>query len=257
MTNVAVGQGANSNAFFSTPTSFFDIYNGGINSYVTFRGTVSNDTNVKNLLTATSNANNVYIYAVPKLEAQTTLSSRTNYLNTAQKQLIVNDLANVKLTTSEIVINDPVFVSVDLGVRIADEILTENNTVGAFLEIERTVTAKANPQSLIDQVSNIFKTYFSTTNDNLGKLVSISDLTNQILAIQGINNIRTKRYGADGNLYVTPGLSLLIYNPVYSYNDIQVITQDLKLPYFKYPYLNDSLNFYKKITVVTPSIQFG
>lgn len=62
MTNVAVGQGANSNAFFSTPTSFFDIYNGGINSYVTFRGTVSNDTNVKNILTATCNANNVTCY---------------------------------------------------------------------------------------------------------------------------------------------------------------------------------------------------
>ena len=62
MTNVAVGQGGNSNAFFSTPTSFFDIYNGGINSYVTFRGTVSNDTNVKNILTATCNANNVTCY---------------------------------------------------------------------------------------------------------------------------------------------------------------------------------------------------
>jgi hypothetical protein len=62
MTNVAVGQGANSNAFFSTPTSFFDIYNGGISSYVTFRGMVSNDTTVKNILAATGNANNVTCY---------------------------------------------------------------------------------------------------------------------------------------------------------------------------------------------------
>jgi hypothetical protein len=62
MTNVGVGQGANSNAFFSTPTSFFDIYNGGVGSYVTFRGTVSNDTYVKGLLNTTSNAYNVTCY---------------------------------------------------------------------------------------------------------------------------------------------------------------------------------------------------
>ena len=62
MTNVGVGQGANSNAFFSTPTSFFDIYNGGIGSYVTFRGTVSNDTYVKGLLNTTNNSSNVTCY---------------------------------------------------------------------------------------------------------------------------------------------------------------------------------------------------
>lgn len=205
----------------------------------------------------TSNSNNIYIYAVPKLEKQTTLSSRTNYLNTAQKQLIINDLNPVKLTTAEIVVNDPVYMAVDLGVRIANEVLTPDSAIGATLELERSVTSKANPQTLIDQVSNIFKTYFATTNDNLGKLISISELTNKILSIPGINNIRTKRVGLDGNLYTTPGISLLVYNPVYGYDDIQVVTQDLQLPYFKYPYLNDSLNFLSKITVVTPSIQIG
>jgi hypothetical protein len=62
MTNVGVGQGGNCNAFFSTPTSAFDVYNGGANTYVTFRGTVSNDTTVKALLTATNNAYNVTCY---------------------------------------------------------------------------------------------------------------------------------------------------------------------------------------------------
>jgi hypothetical protein len=62
MTNVGIGQGANSNAFFSTPTSFFDVYNGGVGSYVTFRGTVSNDAYVKGLLNTTSNAYNVTCY---------------------------------------------------------------------------------------------------------------------------------------------------------------------------------------------------
>jgi len=62
MTNVGVGRGATSNDFFSTPTSFFDIYNNNQTSYVTFRGTVSNDTTVKNLLGATNNSYNVTCY---------------------------------------------------------------------------------------------------------------------------------------------------------------------------------------------------
>lgn len=62
MTNVGVGRGARSNDFFSTPKGFFDIYNNTQTSYVTFRGTVSNDTTVGNLLNATNNPYNVTCY---------------------------------------------------------------------------------------------------------------------------------------------------------------------------------------------------
>lgn len=41
------------------------------------------------------NFNNVYIYAVPKLEKLTSITTRANYLNPAQKQLLLNDLQRV------------------------------------------------------------------------------------------------------------------------------------------------------------------
>jgi hypothetical protein len=82
MTNVGVGQGANCNAFFSTPTSFFDIYNGGDGSYVTFRETVSNDTRVKALLAATGNSFNVTCYPmVTGLNSQLVYYWRNNNQN--------------------------------------------------------------------------------------------------------------------------------------------------------------------------------
>lgn len=202
-----------------------------------------------------SNSNNIYIYAVPKLELINSLSTRVNYLNTAQKQLIINDLQGVKLTTSEIIINDPVYVAVDLGVRTATEALTPDIATNTYLEITRSVTAKRNPESIRESVATIFREYFSTTQDNLGILLSISDLTNSILNIPGVEDVKTKRIDANGNIQTTPGVSLLIYNPVYQYNDIAVITQDTSLPYFKYPYLNNPTNFINKIQVVTPSIQ--
>lgn len=202
-----------------------------------------------------SNSNNVYIYAVPKLELINSLSTRVNYLNTAQKQLILNDLQQVKLTTSEVIINDPVYVAVDLGVRSPTEDITPELAAGAYLEITRNVTAKRNPESIKDSIATIFRSYFSTTSNNLGLLVNLSELTNSILSIQGVDDVKTKRIGPDGTVYSVPGISLLMYNPVYPYNDIIVATQDTQLPYFKFPYLNDPTNFINKIQVVTPSIQ--
>lgn len=202
-----------------------------------------------------SNSNNVYIYSVPKLEKINSLTTRTNYLNAAQKQLITNDLRNVKLTTAEIVVNDPIYTAVDLGLRIATERLSPDTSNGTVLEITRNVTAKRNPEALKTEVAQIFKNYFATTRDNLGLLLSISELSNSILQVPGIDSIRTKKLGSNGETFFSPGISLVLYNPVYPFDDIQIVTQDIQLPYFKYPYLNEAFSFINKIEVVTPSIQ--
>lgn len=200
------------------------------------------------------NFNNVYIYAVPRLEKLTSLTTRANYINSAQKQLLLNDLQQVKLTTAEIIINDPVYVAVDIGVLRPGEELTPEITETTFLEITREITAKRNPESLKDSIKTIISDYFSTSKDNLGKLINLSDLTNQIFALEGITEINTIRKVNDTIIRV-PGISLIIYNPIYPFNDITVTTQDTQLPYFKFPFLNNPLDFANKIIVETPSIQ--
>ena len=200
------------------------------------------------------NFNNVYVYAVPKLEKLTSLTTRTNYLNSAQKQLILNDLQKVKLTTAEVIINDPVYVAIDLGVKFPGEILSPSISDNTFLEIQRDITAKRNPEAIKQQIAQIFADYFSTLKDNLGLQISLTEITNKILAIEGVQNITTKRTEGEQTITV-PGISLNIYNPVYPETDIHVTTQDEQLPYFKYPFLNNPLDFQNKINVVTPSIQ--
>ena len=155
----------------------------------------------------------------------------------------------VKLTTSEVVINDPVYVGVDLGVTVPDQALDPTISGSTTLNITRDVTAKVNPNSIAQQVAAVFTNYFSTLNNNLGLLINISDLTNSILAIPGVLNISTTTVGKDGNTYTAPGVSLVVYNPVYPYNDIQIVTQNSKLPYFKFPYLNNAYSFVNKIVV--------
>ena len=200
------------------------------------------------------NFNNVYIYAVPRLEKLTSLTTRANYLNAAQKQLITNDLYNIKLTTAETIINDPVYVTVDVGVRAPGESLAPSISDNSYIEITRDVTAKRNPQTIKQQVYEIFRQYFATTNDNLGSLISLTNISNSILALEGVTDVNTKRV-ENGITYVAPGISVLIYNPVYPYDDIQVTSQDIQLPYFKFPFLNNLLDFASKVRVVTPSIQ--
>ena len=202
-----------------------------------------------------SNSNNIYIYAVPRLEKTNSITARLNYLNTAQKQLIINELQSVKLTTAEIVVNDPIYTAVDLGVRQTVETLGPEVSQTTFLEITRNITAKRNPETLKAEVAQIFKNYFDTTADNLGLFISISTLSNLILNIPGIDDIRTKKINPDGTASYTPGISLVVYNPVYPYDDIRIITQDYQLPYFKFPYLNNIEDLLNKIEVVTPSIQ--
>ena len=200
------------------------------------------------------NFNNVYIYAVPRLEKLTSLTTRANYLNAAQKQLISNDLYNIKLTTAETIINDPVYVTVDVGVRAPGESLAPSISDNSYIEITRDVTAKRNPQTIKQQVYEIFRQYFATTNDNLGSLISLTNISNSILALEGVTDVNTKRV-ENGITYTAPGISILIYNPVYPYDDIQVTSQDIQLPYFKFPFLNNLLDFASKVRVVTPSIQ--
>lgn len=200
------------------------------------------------------NFNNVYIYAVPRLNRLTSLTTRVNYLNAAQKQIILNDILDIKITTCEPVIVDPVYVGLDFAVNIPNVTLSPDVATNATLEITRSITAKRNPEQLKLQIYDIFKNYFSTTADNLGKLISFTDITNEILALEGVEDIKTKSI-YNGNTYQVPGVSMVIYNPVYPYDDIDIISQDTQLPYFKFPYINNVIDFVNKIVVNTPSIQ--
>lgn len=205
--------------------------------------------------TDTTNFNNIYIYAVPKLQKTTTLTSRINYLNSAQKQLILNSLLETQLVTTESIINDPVYMQVDLGINIPNKAVDPSISQFTTLVITRSPTAKQNANTIALQVANIITSYFATTQDNLGLLLSINTLANQILQLGDITNIQTLAQLSDGSTYTVPGINFVIFNPIYPYNDINIISQDLQLPYFKFPYLNDASNFINKISVVTPTIQ--
>jgi hypothetical protein len=66
--------------------------------------------------------------------------------------------------------------------------------------------------------------------------LSVSDIKNKILALTGVTNIITRR--VNNNLTIeTPNISLLSFNNNYPDTDIEIISSDIQLPFFKYPFL--------------------
>ena len=49
------------------------------------------------------------------------------------------------------------------------------------------------------------------------------------------------------------GLNLLVLNPIYPEVDIITAGSDITLPYYKYPFLYDTVDFVNKINVVPES----
>jgi hypothetical protein len=200
----------------------------------------------------TCDFNNVYIYAVPRLEKLTTLTKRTNYLNSSQKELLLNEIQKYKTLTAEVIINDPIYVAVDFGIRRPGEVLSTEITTQSKFVVTKNVLSQIDNQSIKNQIYNLFKSYFDTVNNSLGKLVDINELTSQIYDINGVEDFYVERTDSQGTFKV-PGINFLIWNPVYASDDINVISQNYQLPFFKYPFLNDPLDFLNKIEILSVS----
>jgi len=189
--------------------------------------------------------NNIYIYSVPKMTTNTSSTVMTNYLSPAAKELIINDISKKKMISHEVILIDPVYVAVNLGVTTSTETLNPSVTDNTILIVKKSTASLRDNDAIIQEVTDTIATYFMNTDMNLGQLIDVNTLGSSILGIPGVDSIETSRTDID---LTVPGLSLSIWNPVYE-NDIAVTNQNTKLPYFKFAYLHDAFNLFKKIVI--------
>jgi hypothetical protein len=181
-------------------------------------------------------ANNIYLFLVSKFN-NVDQNDNLNYVSTSQKTSIINMFREQQQANINIVPVDPVYTSFSLGVRSAEtEKLTTEIKDESFLVIKRNILSNSSIQAIKERINNIFINYFNDL--NLGDLVSLKELSNQIFNIGGIEDIKTRRIKNNNTLSEVDGLSLLVFNPIYPDNDINILSNDLKLPFFKYPYLS-------------------
>ena len=195
--------------------------------------------------------NNIYLYAVPRLQQTSTLAQRNNFLTTAQKELITNSLNSTKTCTSETIIMDPVYVTVDLGLRHTETTLTPSVADNTVLYIVQEDISRANSDDIIEKTISVFKEYFNIQNTKIGSIIDISGISSSILNINGIATFYLSRTDHPGT--ISEGLSLIVWNPVYDTQDIKLISQNLQLPSFKYPFYNNLEGLTNKIKIIKQS----
>jgi hypothetical protein len=183
----------------------------------------------------------VYLYCIPKVP-QNNVTNINKFLSIGLKNKIKDAINSIKILTSEIVFQDPVYMGVGLGIATSDEISKKSLYPEIISETKMVINKKANSfinsSSIIDNIYSIFSTFF---NDQiLGKKIDIEYINNSILSINGIDSYSTQRT-VNGQTISTNGLSLMLYNPVYyaGTEDIQIITQSMTLPFFKAAYYVD------------------
>lgn len=195
---------------------------------------------------STTNFNNVYTYCVPRLENKTSANIQSNFLTISQKTSIKRLVEQDKVITSEVVFTDPVYVAVDLLPSTTDNNVDLDNVSQSRLIIYKNSGSQVSDDSLKQQVNNAIISHFKFTDCRLGQVIDISTLAQNILGISGVTGIAT---GLAEGIQV-PGLSLVVWNPVYPIDTI-VTNQNIQLPVFKFPYLYNEGSLLSKIVIKT------
>ena len=168
------------------------------------------------------------------------------YLSESFKNLLVETCGERKMVSNTVVPRDPIYMAFGLGfTNSADlslDILDETS-----LYLVRETNNKINKDTLKARVGNIIKAFFEPSKNNLGQKLNFSELTNDILSIEGIKRIYTKN---DNNSSTIDTVSFLSFNPVYETSDIALVNQDVTLPYFKFPYMYSPLSISNRIKVI-------
>jgi len=202
----------------------------------------------------TCNFNNIYVYLVPRIYESNSIKFNNNFATDAQKQYIDSFVNNIKLTTSEVVYMDPVYMAFNLGISLPIETLDKDIYKQTKLVIVKRADSRINDDEIQNSIIRIFENYFNPNNCVLAQTISLTELNNSIGETKGVRSFYTQRTTEDGRILTTDGLSVLVWNPVYDREDIIVTTQNYNLAYFQFPYLYDKENFLQRIEIISETI---
>jgi len=186
------------------------------------------------------NFNNLYICSVPQTNNQ-------SFMTPAQKEMIINGLEPWKIVTTELVPMEPVYIMFDFMVpSVAGAMPSLNDLNANKLVLYKTRYSNTSDAVLIGKIKDLFVEQFGRQNVKLGQYVDINKITNSILSMDDIENVRT--YNEITKSY-TEGISLLAWNYYYPNNDKKIYTQNILLDDFKFPIFNNLDKLESQITI--------
>lgn len=196
------------------------------------------------------NFNNLYLLVVPRAGAQ-----NYNYLLPAQKELINSSLISLKTATTETIFLDPVYKAVSFGIKnITSDFNSINDTESSYIEIIKRTSSRRDNQTITNDIVNVITSYFDRSNLQLGQTIDLRTLTQQILAVEGVETFYTRR--SDDPSLKIEGLSIFMWNPIYPQNDNIVTSNNVSLKYFEYPYFENIETLAGRIKITSVATVF-
>lgn len=189
--------------------------------------------------------NNVNIFVVPRFRISND-GEYPEFLSNSLKNLIVDTADDKKSLSQELVPRDPIYMAYDLGISnqavLAPEITNDTNLI-----IVRESRNKINKERLKSQVEAAIINFFDPVQNLLGQELELNTLTSTLLSIEGVKRIETRNTNENVSF---KGLSLISYNPLYPTADIEIVNQNITLPYFKFPYFINPNSLSSKLVVI-------
>lgn len=192
--------------------------------------------------------NNVYLFCVPRLG---TIINETTPIELffAQKQAIINKLQDVKMVTHNIVVSDPAYVAFEIGLPVFDENVSIDIKDETILRITRNENELISKEQIKNTVFNLIKNFFSQSNNSLEQYLDFTQLSFDILNINGVKSLDTIRIIGDDE-HKTSKINFIYWNPLYPTSTINSTAQNLKLKFFEFPFFYQISNLINKIEVV-------
>jgi hypothetical protein len=132
---------------------------------------------------------------------------------------------------------------------IDGEKLTSDIKDETKIRITRSQYDMISKEQIKSTVFNLIKEFFSQTNNKLGQVLNFSDLSLQILSINGVQSLETVRT-VNSVEYKTTKLSFIYWNPLYSNYDVKITSQNITLDFFQFPFFYEITNLLDRIEVV-------
>lgn len=188
--------------------------------------------------------NNVNIFCVPKFE----IAVDENYppfLSNSFKNLLLNLTNDKKILSHAVIPRDPIYYAFDVGYSIGSpsKLAYDNSRIEIILEKNSRLSKQSIKQNIKNEILNFFK----SENNKLGQNLNLSNLTGNILSIEGIKSIQTVNTLENS---IFNGISFVAWNPIFEHSDVRFVNQNLTLPYFKFPYFYRPNNLINKIEII-------
>ena len=184
------------------------------------------------------NFNNIYIYTIPK-------SDDIIYLTEPQKELINTKLKDLKPLTSNTVLIDPVYMFLDFYLSIGG--INQTDIFNTKLNVYKKNNNKRSSSAILFDIENVFNNFFTKTSNKIGQEIDLYKINAEILKIDGVDYITTKREDTGTEVQ---GISVLCWNSIYPELDSKTYSQNFILEDFQYPIFNNLTNIRNRINIV-------